>query len=318
MNYLAFDIEAANGYNPASICSIGIVISNENFDVLRKDNLWINPRSKYNLNGTRPNIGIDLHLDKALLDRSPDFAARYREIKALLTAPDTLVIGHAVDSDVRMLNAACKKYRLPCIDFRFICTQLLYKCYKNDKNVMGLDKIADELGLTFQQHFSDEDAYMSLMTLRFLCKSTGKNAAELMELFHVRYGENRDFEMTRPVSLDGQISKKKITQLAVENIKREVALLKKSGARKKGGSLCGKTCALSRDLEIADHDVWQPIVAKIVAEGGEYTPRASKCDVYFFSGGLSETSNMREKFLKTRVERGDAVEFADAKAFLAQ
>ena len=120
MKYLAFDIEAANGFNPASICSVGIVIADENFEILRKENLWINPRSKYNLNGTRPNVGIDLHLDKKLLEKSPDFKGRYDEIKSLLTAPDTIVLGHAVDSDVRMLNAATKKYNLPCINFKFI------------------------------------------------------------------------------------------------------------------------------------------------------------------------------------------------------
>ena len=75
MNYLAFDIEAANGYMPSSICSIGIVIADEQFHIIERKNIWINPKTKYNLNGTRQNVGIDLHLDKALLDRSPDFAA---------------------------------------------------------------------------------------------------------------------------------------------------------------------------------------------------------------------------------------------------
>ena len=77
MKYLAFDIEAANGFNPASICSVGIVIADENFNLVEKQNLWINPKSKYNLDGTRPNVGINLHLDKKLLDASPDFAGRY-------------------------------------------------------------------------------------------------------------------------------------------------------------------------------------------------------------------------------------------------
>ena len=152
MRYLAFDIEAANGYNPASICSVGVVVADSDFKVLLKENIWINPRSKYNLNGTRPNVGIDLHLDKDLLDRSPDFSERYEKLKSMLTAADTVVVGHAVDSDVRMLNAACKKYRLPSIDFKFVCSQLLYKCYKGDKNVMGLDKIAAELGLHHAIH----------------------------------------------------------------------------------------------------------------------------------------------------------------------
>ena len=73
MNYLAFDIEAANGYKLSSICSIGVVIADEQFNIISRENIWINPKTKYNLNGTRKNVGIDLHLDKKLLDSSPTF-----------------------------------------------------------------------------------------------------------------------------------------------------------------------------------------------------------------------------------------------------
>ena len=118
MKYLAFDIEAANGYQLSSICSIGIVIADERFDIISRENIWINPKTKYNLNGTRQNVGIDLHLDKKLLDSSPDFSQVYGKIKSLLTSREYAVLGHAVDADVRMLNAACVRYKLPCIKFR--------------------------------------------------------------------------------------------------------------------------------------------------------------------------------------------------------
>ena len=90
MKYLAFDIEAANGYQLSSICSIGIVIADERFDIISRENIWINPKTKYNLNGTRQNVGIDLHLDKKLLDSSPDFSQVYGKIKSLLQAENTL------------------------------------------------------------------------------------------------------------------------------------------------------------------------------------------------------------------------------------
>ena len=112
MDFLAFDIEAANGYKPYSICSIGVVIADENFRIKHRENIWINPKTKYNLNGTRKNVGIDLHLDKDLLENSPDFTAAYPRIVELLTG-DVRVVGHAVESDVLMLNAACKHNKLP-------------------------------------------------------------------------------------------------------------------------------------------------------------------------------------------------------------
>ena len=315
MKYLAFDIEAANGFNPASICSIGIVIADENFEILRKENLWINPRSKYNLNGTRPNVGIDLHLDKKLLEKSPDFKGRYEEIKSLLTAPDTIVLGHAVDSDVRMLNAATKKYNLPCINFEFICSQLLYKCFKGDINVKGLDKIADELGLQFQQHYSDEDALMSMLTLKFLCQTTKKTVDELLKEYNIRRGLNKDFEITRSVSVTGQLSKKNITKNAVEKIKQKISQLNKAKTNK-GSKFKGKTVALSRDLEVAEENVWVPVVEKIVLEGGEYTARVGKCDYYVKVADTSESSASRERYLKMRLDRGDSVQLVSAEEFL--
>ena len=315
MKYLAFDIEAANGYNPASICSVGIVIADENFNILRKQNLWINPKSKYNLNGTRPNVGIDLHLDQELLERSPDFSQRYDEIASLLVDQDTIVLGHAVDSDVRMLNAACKKYKLPCIEFKFVCSQLLYKCFKDDKNVMGLDKIATELGLQFTQHFSDEDAMMSLFTLQYLCNTTGLDVYGLLEKYNVRWGENKDFEITRPVTLTGQISKKKITQAAVENIRKYITSLKKVRYGRTS-ELKGRVVAISRDIEIADDFVWQPVVKKIVLSGGEYTAKIGKCDLYISTQNTSDSSLARERFLQTRIQNGDKIEILDRQDFL--
>lgn len=315
MKYLAFDIEAANGYNPASICSVGIVIADENFNILRKQNLWINPKSKYNLNGTRPNVGIDLHLDQALLERSPDFSGRYDEIASLLMDEDTIVLGHAVDSDVRMLNAACKKYKLPCIEFKFVCSQLLYKCFKEDKNVMGLDKIAAELGLQFTQHFSDEDAMMSLFTLQYLCNTTGLDVYGLLQKYNVRWGENKDFEIIRPVTLTGQISKKKITQTAVENIRKYITSLKKVRYGR-NDDLKGKVVAISRDIEIADDCVWKPVVQKIVLSGGEYTAKIGKCNLYISTQNTSDSSLARERYLNLRTQNGEEILVLDREAFL--
>ena len=213
MKYLAFDIEAANGYKLYSVCSIGVVIADEHFNVVSRENIWINPKTTYNLNGTRENVGIDLELDKALLDASPDFSQVYAKVRALLTDKQYLVLGHAVDSDVRMLNATCERYHLPSINFEFICSQLLYKLYRGDKEVRGLDKIANEIGISFHQHNSEEDAYASMLTLKYLTEDSGLTVEELLAKYRVRKGSNYNFELTRPVSLLGQISKKMRKQI---------------------------------------------------------------------------------------------------------
>ena len=290
MKFLAFDIEAANGYKLYSICSVGIVVADEQFNILWRKNVWINPKSKYNLNGTREKVGIDLHLDKALLEASPDFSQVYSEIKELFTDKEYLVVGHAVDSDVRMLNAACQHYKLPSIDFDFVCSQLLYRLYKGEKEVKGLSKIAAEIGVEFAQHNSEEDAYASLMTLKYLCQNTGLTVDELQQKYFVRKGSNKNFELIRPVSLAGQVSKRKTTEVAIASIKeyaKTVAPINKTYK--------DYVFAMARSLELSDQSVWTPIVAAIVSRGGKYTAKLQKCNVYVKADEAVGVDALREK-----------------------
>ena len=299
MKYLAFDIEAANGYMLSSICSIGVVIADEQFNILSRENIWINPKTKYNLNGTRANVGIDLHLDKALLDASPDFSMVYGQIAGLLQDTQYLVLGHAVDSDVRMLNKACERYRLPSINFEFICSQLLYRLYKGEKEVKALNKIADDLGVTFHQHNSEEDAYVSLLTLKYLVQDSGLTVDELLAKYHVRKGSNNNFELSRPVSLEGQVSKKKLTQVAIERIKEYVSTVKKTSNEYRNEAFC-----LARSLELSDSDELYEVLKTIVQRGGRYTAKLFKGNIYVASNNPTEQDVMREKRVAELSEQG--------------
>lgn len=311
MDYLSFDIEAANGYKPYSICSIGIVIADENFNVKTKENIWINPKTKYNLNGTRRNVGIDLHLDKALIAASPEFPAVYNRVKQLLTGP-VCVLGHAVESDVIMLNAACRRHNLPSIDFTFICSQLLFKLYRGDKEVRALNKIADEIGITFSPHDASEDAYASLMTLKYLATQTRLSVDELIEKYSVRRGQNKNFEMTRTVTLEGQVPHKNVRAVAERQISaiiRELTIGKKPN---KKGIYSGKTFAIARSLEFGEPDRIRNILTRIYAAGGTYTGKIGSCDYYLKHYTRSqkynlESDRMREANLAEREEAGKVI-----------
>lgn len=299
MKYLAFDIEAANGYKLSSICSIGIVIADEQFNILSRQNIWINPKTKYNLNGTRKNVGIDLHLDKNLLDNSPDFSQVYDKIQSLLTDPNYMVLGHAVDADVRMLNAACKRYNLPSLNFNFICSQLLYKLYKGEKDVKALGKIANVIGVTFEEHNSEEDALMSMLTLKYLVQESGLTVEQLLKKYHIRIGSNVDFELTRSVTLDGQLSKKHLTQIAVEKIKEYAKTVKKTSNIYKDKVFC-----LARSLEVGGTEQLYKVVQAIVAGGGKYSSKLVKCNVYVKGEDPTDQDIMREKRVDELVAQG--------------
>lgn len=284
---------------PSSICSVGVVVADESFNVLSRRNIWINPKTKYNLNGTRENVGIDLHLDKALLDASPDFAEVYPELKRLLTAEDTLVLGHAVDADVRMLNAACDRYKLPGIDFRFVCSQLLYKMYRGDKDVKGLNKIAADIGVEFQQHNSEEDAYASMMTMKFLVGDSGLRVDELIDKYRIRFGTNVNKQLFRPVSLLGQVSKKQITQVAVQRIRDYCATMPK-----RDNAWGNKAFALARSLEQSDsHELWA-VVTEIASHGAKYCSKLAKCNVYVATDKPTPTDVNRQVHVARMEEQG--------------
>lgn len=299
MNYLAFDIEAANGYKPYSICSIGIVIANEKFEILDSRNIWINPKTTYNLNGTRANVGIDLHLDKKLLDASPDFSQVYDEIRSYLTNPQYVVLGHAIDADARMLNAACKRYDLPCIDFEFIDSQLLYKLHKGDKDVKALNKIGAEIGVEFCQHNSQDDAYATMRTLQYLVENSKLSVDGLLDKYRVRKGANVNFEITRCVSIDGQVSKRHLTQAAVDKIKKYAQSVKAVSKDYDGVTFC-----IARSLELSNSDKLYSVVKAIVERGGRYVSKLVKCKVYVVNDITTEQDVMREKRVAELKEQG--------------
>ena len=299
MKYLAFDIEAANGYNPASICSIGVVIADENFNIIERQNIWINPKTKYNLNGTRKNVGIDLHLDKALLDSSPDFKQVFEQVNNLLCDEQYFVFGHAVDADVRMLNAACKRYNLPCINFNFSDSQLLYRLFKGEKEVKALHKIATEIGVEFEEHNSEEDAYATMLTLKYLTQASGLTVDELMQKYRLRQGSNRNFELTRPASLDGQVSKKRVTQVAWDKIKAYARTIEKTNDKFKNVGF-----SLSRSLELSDSETLYKVVERIVQNGGRYVTKLAKSKVYICDENCSQQDLLRERRVDELAEQG--------------
>ena len=305
MNYLAFDIEAANGFKLYSICSIGFVIADEKFNIIKQFNLWINPKTKYNLNGTRSNVEINLNLDKEVLIKSPIFSERFDEINQLLTNKDYCIVGHAVESDVRMLNAALKKYKLKPINFEFICSQLLYKSIVGDKDVKSLTKIADELNEKFNAHSADEDAKMSMLTLKHLTINTGKTLNELLGEYQIRIGKTENFELTRSISLLNEASRKKATQAAVLKIVGEItALRKKHKIKPQPFSM---NIAFSRNIEISNGQALSEALDKLVRMNAQYTSKTGKCNLFVHSVTDEVVDDARTIYINNQINAGKKI-----------
>ena len=116
MKYLSFDIECADG-GKATVCSFGYVIADEQFNVLKKEDIVMNPEGKVFLEGREGRPDVKLAYSQARFERAPKFPHFYERIKALLENEEYTVVGHSVSDDVAYLNNACKRYKLPALKF---------------------------------------------------------------------------------------------------------------------------------------------------------------------------------------------------------
>lgn len=197
MRFVAFDLESTDGcFANGNICEFGYCISDENFNIIEQKNILIKPLGKVNTAYYRLKLSYPLKV----YYNSPSFVENYEKIKKILAMPDTIVLGHAIHNDIVGVNGACKINTLPCFDFQFVDTQLLYSIFKQVSGVMSLDKIAEEMQVEFAHHRADEDAKLSLLTLKYICEQEKMDFNTLIAYYDATIGVNDGGEITNFVS----------------------------------------------------------------------------------------------------------------------
>lgn len=114
------------------------------------------------------------------------------------------------------------------------------------------------------------------------------------------------------MSLDGQTSKKRVTQVAWDKIKKYAATVKRTGKKYKDIAF-----ALSRSLELADSETLYKTVEIIVQNGGRYATKLAKCKVYIYGDEAIAQDVAREKRVDELVEQG-AITKINVKQFLEE
>lgn len=196
MRYLVFDIECCDG---AHICEFGYVIANENFEIIEKDVMLINPEMPFNLKGRGNSDDITLFYSNEEYYSSPTFPSKYKFIKSLLETPDQIVIGHAISNDIRFLRTACKRYDLSTsMKFNFIDSQKVYEEFTNKKSGTSLENAETALNLPKPEyhHRSDEDAKLTLGLIQAVCEAMEANINELMQLCTTACGKSENLFYT--------------------------------------------------------------------------------------------------------------------------
>ena len=206
MKYLFFDIECSNCFsNKNKICEFGYVLTDENYNVLRKEAIPMSPGDKRNRED---------RFDESIYEREPDFQWAYdynyyfecprfphfyEKIKKLIEDEDTMVFGYSVDNDIRYLESEFKRYKLDYFNYKVCDVQRIMNYYSKEKEkVNGLKntflKLCPATERTMvQSHLSRDDAYMSMRILQEMLKNLDVSVKEIIELCPNAYYDANEY-----------------------------------------------------------------------------------------------------------------------------
>lgn len=298
MNCLFFDIECCNGRN---ICEFGYVLTDENFNVLEKDDFTINPENKFNLTG-RPD-GRDIHLFYSEKEyyKSEKFPFFYERIKNLIEAPNQLIIGHSISNDAKFIRTACRRYELDPINFRFADSQRMFSEYSNVTRRISLESAGECLKVEPPKymHKSDEDSLQTMNLVKNMCEGMECTLLELIDLCESCTGSSIDFDIKYDHSLIKKGTKKErkvgSNELRGSNYRMFLEYLdsiKPNGEIIKS-ILNNKSVCISINYERSHLNEMKKIVQLLKNHGAEYTFKASESDIFVKYDVYDEEGNLK-------------------------
>ncbi len=334
MDYIFFDIECANCFGGrGKICSFGYTVTDEKFNIKEKNDLLMNPHSKFHLYGSGSRPGIVLGYDEDEFFASPDFKVYYPAIRDLLTRENAIVFGFAVMSDAGFLKSECERFHREMFDYNFIDIQRIYTDHKQLENTPALIKCAAEYGVTETQdvHKSDDDSYFTMRVLKGLCEETGLSPRELIERYPLSkcwclYGEldseyihhkerEKANKLSRMEKLTGSLRANWIH--SNEEHASEFTMYHKRVYvnREANTTLSGKRVCISILYEEYHFNEMMNIVSLLAKMGAKYTRNAFNADVFakydvVTRGGTRYRCYREEKALRLKNE-GKSIDIID-------
>lgn len=288
MQYLSFDIECCDGKH---ICEFGYVITDENFNVTEKECYTINPEKPFKLIGRENREDCILFFPEEEYYNSPIFPAFYGKIKNLVSMPETIIFGHAMRSDAIFLRDACKRYKLPSLNFDFIDSQVLYKEFSGIHKDISLENAETVLNLDKPQfhHKSDDDALLTIELVEKICKELNVSISELMILCPMARGKSHNFNiqytgddlqsminaLEKNSNALSQSRKQKCIQKFAETVVLEGDIIK--------SCLNNKRLCFSREFEKSNTADTLKFIQVLANHGCKYNVKVSENDYYVAS-----------------------------------
>lgn len=297
MNFLSFDIESCDGRTTnGSLCSFGYCLADEKFNILEQKDIIVNPRpSRFQLGRYNKEAELSLAYSEAVFRSSPRFSEVYDDIAKLFKG-DVIVLGYSIINDLYYLNNAVQIYKKPFIEFSYIDVQLVYSLYKENRNQMGLSGAAQEFELTYIEHRSDEDARVTLLTLKSICDKLGKDFNELLEHYIITLGKNDDIKILPCISrannsavnpnINSKESKKRLRNIFLNKVKCRNKNVDKTNP------LNGKTICFNEKFELKDLTYTRRLIQSVYNQGGRYSTSPSSADIFVQGGEDSKSSRL--------------------------
>ena len=326
MKYLFFDIECADG-GKATICSFGYVIADENFKILRREDIVINPQGKFYLTGRAGRPDVHLAYPEATFKRAPSFDKFYNKIKALVESKEYYVIGHSIGDDVTYLNKACARYKLEPFSFEYFDTQRMYRELTGDKKSISLENAlaAFEINEKFRYHQSVEDARATMFLLRALLAKTNMSFEDYRTITDRCTGKTAngksEWDYTPPMTEGKRLRERGLRGEKGDNVmlrgRRNHTLFLRyldygEAIGEKNDKLSGKKVSISMNYETEHFKEMIILAGMIKAAGGEYVLKASTVDTFATFDAIDEDGNSRRcsrgEYVKAEIESGRNIE----------
>ncbi len=271
MDYLYFDMECADGNHA---CSFGYVLANENFDVLEKRDLLINPECKFRLGRGGEEPYIRLSYKEKEFRKAPNFAKVYDEIRALLIAENRILLGHSISSDIGFLEKACTRYSKEYFSLEVYDTQKIYALCAREQQMRSLEYIVRELNIDAShliEHKSCDDAEMTMLAAKALCERYECGIEEFLRQHRASTVSGASLAINR----------------AVKELKARYPKSKKAPA------IC-----ISDAIKEADAAKRINLLKTIFARGFGYSSTVQKCAYYVSNGELGAKEQAYEQLSK--------------------
>jgi hypothetical protein len=191
--YLFFDIECVQVAKRDYIFSFGYVLCDQAFQVLKQEDILINPNVQVQVS-----TGIKIHYQWNKVISQPTFGEFYPQIRALLDDPNHLVIGHAIDNDIKFLYQECQEYQLPGFYFDFVDSQVLFDQLHHLDKRSSITTILDYYQLKPSGlHRSDMDAYDNMLYMQKMCLEVGQSIEILLSNSNILKGISKGLNCHR-------------------------------------------------------------------------------------------------------------------------